>query len=181
VSVTAAGNSRVPVAFRSAQLDRLLCRLCFGRCEERCSLLSFHILALTMISLYMLGGLFCTRIVWFWTRSVSSALVDLSSSSLRRRFIERFVRCAVNLPELSTSKSASERVSLVTRFLRRARDSDASFANNAALWLSVSLMMFLRKRVFGLGLFAGALRRKLAESKRSLVTISTLKAEMLHP
>lgn len=41
---------------------------------------------------------------------------------------------------------------------KRALESLASLASNAALWLSVSLIMLRRNRVFGLGLLTGGLK-----------------------
>lgn len=49
-------------------------------------------------------------------------------------------------------------LSLLVISLSFAFESAASLASSAALWLSVSLMIFRRNLVFGLGLFVGGLR-----------------------
>ena len=87
------------------------------------------------------------------------------SSSLR--LLDRWPSFSSNFPSPSLGRGMLSQLLPSPR--SRARASCSSFAFRAALWLSVSLMMFLRNRVFGLGaLLIGLERSALASSTRLL-------------
>lgn len=91
----------------------------------------------------------------FWCRLRFSGL---SSSSSLLRFEDPPVKWAVMSPSCLRLRSEGAGLFLISIVAKRALESLASLASNAALWLSVSLIMLRRNRVFGLGLLTGGLK-----------------------